>query len=468
LAQGCSLKSSSVYVLLVFLRASHPLYMATPTQSDAVKSYFRSLDKNGDGFIDKEDLGQVFGLWPPESFEALWAAIDENDDGIIGFDGFARWALSGNREGTIAFRIIDSGVDEVNGVYVVWNPEHFGLKLGPGSRCYGKPDATARVFRWQRKHWVIMLNGRGCGREENWLYKVESSDNAPPSAGWVTMHGSDPPPTLCFLTPQPVETRDYWVYVPSNVSASSECLVVVHGSPPAEDFATCTKTAKQCLEYFMELSEEVSWIVISPKFNNPDFCVDPDGGYNGYRALWGRHVGSDEYVHAALGEIASEHNISVDKFHLYGHSAGAQFANRYAVVHSHRLLSVVLSAPGRFAFPDPHSKWPYGQRGYHLKRLINVEPPYTLDKVFDPDPNGWISASRLRIHLVVGSLDTEPQPKRDSHPEHSTKIELAQLWIAAMRRLDSGATRLTMEIVPGVKHDARSLAPSVYAYFRSL
>jgi len=442
--------------------------MATPTQIDAVKSYFRSLDKNDDGFISKEELGKVFGGWPQENFAALWAAIDENDDGSISYDEFADWTLSGNSEGKIAFRISGAGVDEINGVYVVWNPTNFGIKLGPGAFCYGKHDATARVFRWKRKHWVIMLNSGGCGREENWLYKVESSENAPPLADWVTMHGSGPAPTICFLATKPVETRDYWVYVPSNVSTNSECLVAVHGSPPARDFATCTNTAKQFLEYFIELSEELGWIIISPKFNNPDFCADPGGGYDGYRALWGRHVGADEYIHSALDHIASEHNVSVDQFHLYGHSAGAQFANRYAVVHPHRLLSVVLSAPGRFAFPDPHSNWPYGQRGYHMNRLINVEPPYTLEKTFDLDPNGWISASRLRIQLVVGSLDTEPQPKRDSHPEHSTRIELAELWIAAMRELDSRATQITMEIIPGVKHDSRRLVPSVYSYLRNL
>jgi pimeloyl-ACP methyl ester carboxylesterase len=79
----------------------------------------------------------------------------------------------------------------------------------------------------------------------------------------------------------------------------------------------------------------------------------------GYRALAGKEIGADELVDGIVGQYRAQLG-GEERFYLYGHSAGGQFAGRYAVRHPDHLKALVLSAPGRYAFPDPQAPWPYG------------------------------------------------------------------------------------------------------------
>ncbi len=118
-----------------------------------------------------------------------------------------------------------------------------------------------------------------------------------------------------------------------------------------------------------------------------------------------------------------------ERFHLYGHSAGGQFAGRYAVRHPDRLKALVLSAPGRYAFPDPQAPWPYGQ-----KEVTVRDGPDGAPRVIRPDRDGWRKAAALPITVVVGSADTEPQPPRAAHIG-TTRVEYARQWVEAMTRI---------------------------------
>jgi hypothetical protein len=75
----------------------------------------------------------------------------------------------------------------------------------------------------------------------------------------------------------------------------------------------------------------------------------------------------------------------------------------------------VLSAPGRYAFPDPQAPWPYGQKEVTVQgtpRLIRS------------DPEGWRRAAALPITVVVGSADTEPRrhgPPTSTRPAWGTR-----------------------------------------------
>jgi hypothetical protein len=89
----------------------------------------------------------------------------------------------------------------------------------------------------------------------------------------------------------------------------------------------------------------------------------------------------------------------------------------------------VLSAPGRYAFPDPQAPWPYGQ-----KEVTVRAGPQGLSQTIRPDPAGWRRAAALPITVVVGSADTEPQPVRPAHVG-TTRVGYARQWVDAMTPL---------------------------------
>eukprot|EP00747_Dinoflagellata_sp_TGD_P024978 gnl/TRDRNA2_/TRDRNA2_130927_c0_seq1.p1 gnl/TRDRNA2_/TRDRNA2_130927_c0~~gnl/TRDRNA2_/TRDRNA2_130927_c0_seq1.p1 ORF type:complete len:854 (-),score=169.08 gnl/TRDRNA2_/TRDRNA2_130927_c0_seq1:7-2529(-) len=74
-----------------------------------VLDQFAQFDRNGDGVIDRNELGQVLrhldsAHWSPESVDRLLAAADCNKDGKIQFDEFVQWIFGGNEQESLAVK----------------------------------------------------------------------------------------------------------------------------------------------------------------------------------------------------------------------------------------------------------------------------------------------------------------------------------------------------------------------------
>lgn len=91
---------------------------------------------------------------------------------------------------------------------------------------------------------------------------------------------------------------------------------------------------------------------------------------------------------------------------------------------------MVISAPGRYAFPDPGVPWPNGMADARIRLEWGFpDPPVTLR--FRHDPEGWAEAASLPITVVVGALDRScvkdiPGNLGTDH------IERGQAWVLAM------------------------------------
>lgn len=242
---------------------------------------------------------------------------------------------------------------------------------------------------------------------------------------------------------------EYVQYLPRQ--APKGILVIAHGSTEAgEDVA---KLAETFLQRWVKFADEHRLVAVAPVFdaNFGSWEKEPGIALGGYRGLAGKQIGADEFVHHILEQY--RHQVGSDgRFYLYGHSAGAQFAGRYAIRHPDRLRAAVLSAPGRYAFPDPGAPWPYGQKEVSVR--ANPSEPARMIR---PDPEGWRKAAALPITVVVGTADTEPQPSRPGHLG-KTRVEFAQQWVEAMTRVaPQGGTRVRLLTVPRVGHDSARL-----------
>lgn len=66
---------------------------------------------------------------------------------------------------------------------------------------------------------------------------------------------------------------------------------------------------------------------------------------------------------ALIALVESLHGLlPADGWCLFGYSAGAQFAHRFALRHPGRLRALALGAAGWYTWPDPELPWPLGLR----------------------------------------------------------------------------------------------------------
>jgi len=252
---------------------------------------------------------------------------------------------------------------------------------------------------------------------------------------------------------------DYYQYIPSNLEKNPHILVIVHGS--LEKGKPAIELAKKFIKRWIPFSEERSLILIAPAFDRLNYQ-----SYGGFRGLFGREIGSDDFVNRLVDKFKKYFPSHEGKFYLYGHSAGGQFGIRYCVRHPNRIIKAVISAPGRYSFPNKNAAWPYGAG--RLQRTIKYKDPKE-DKEVDvkPDFENYINASELQITILVGASDLEPQPKRPGH-RGSSRIDLALNWAEDMNRLagQNGKTgNISVKIIEGVGHSSRRLTPHCQKYF---
>jgi pimeloyl-ACP methyl ester carboxylesterase len=258
-----------------------------------------------------------------------------------------------------------------------------------------------------------------------------------------------------MILPKQMPHGSYLQYIPRRPPLG--IIVVVHGTPGENERAL--DVAHKFIRGWVALAEQKRAIVLAPAFDQDNFG-GREGPGGGYRGLFGRKIGADEFVNQIVEQYRVLFPSSNGKFMLYGHSAGGQFVSRYLVKHPDRIIAAVISAAGTFAFPNPN--WPWTDGMARLTRKIrwgptDAESPFD----FQPDPRGWLKAATLPVTVVVGSQDVEaskpsPSQKGNNH------VERAQHWVEdmnALARREGRMGNVQLVIVPGVGHSSSRLRP---------
>ena len=218
---------------------------------------------------------------------------------------------------------------------------------------------------------------------------------------------------------------EYLEYRPKNVRRNPQVIVIAHGSVTDDEHALTWAQNYIQRARWMAVAERTGHIIVSPVFDRTR--------YTRYNRLQGGPAGPDGFVLA----IVDSYSDYERPFFLYGHSAGGQFTHRFLLTHPHRVERAVVSAAGNYAFPDPEVAWPYGMKNA-------------------PNPNGWLTATRVPLTIVVGSRDTTQNPTNSPHQHGNTRIELAQNWVAWMHQYAArhGNPNCTFQVVvvPGTGH----------------
>ena len=158
------------------------------------------------------------------------------------------------------------------------------------------------------------------------------------------------------------------------------------------------------------------------------------------------------------------HLVARDKFHLYGHSGGGQFVNRFITFHPERIDKVAISASGSFVFPRFDQEYPFGLNTTHLEerfgRHIQADDLKLTEDQYDKRMTTLLG---LKLFVIAGQED-ETILNDGEDWQGRTVPERAWNYFNAMKKLngdmkrrgfrsEQAPFRLQLALLPKVGHD---------------
>lgn len=234
-----------------------------------------------------------------------------------------------------------------------------------------------------------------------------------------------------------------WLALPTGLAPGARLAVVMHG---------VRRNAGEYLETWREWSQWTGRPVLAPHFDSAAWPgsraynlgnVLDSGGRRNRRSSWAftalRHLVVDTRRQLQLTDLTWD---------LFGHSAGAQFAHRFALLRpSSTLRSVVVAGAGWFTVPDPCLDWPYGTR----------HPELDIDRT---TLTAW---TRRPLVLMRGEHDRVRDEHLRTGPEADaqgpTRWDRAAHMLAAGQAFDH-LCRWELIDVPAAAHHEQQMAPA--------
>ncbi len=211
---------------------------------------------------------------------------------------------------------------------------------------------------------------------------------------------------------------------------SGRVLVLIHG---------ISRNVKMFIESVCPLVQGKGVTLVAPLFEK-NRCRD-------YQRLGrnGKGPRSDLALDAILSEVSQLTGWTGRKAFFYGHSAGAQFVQRYLFAHPQRVERAALSAAGWYTFPDNHD-YPFGIRSTPDLPGIDFEPRRFL---------------RVPAAVFIGLEDTLRDEalnvsRRVDRVQGRNRLERARSWVAAMQKAAHNhglPSRTELFEIGGVGHD---------------
>ncbi len=245
-------------------------------------------------------------------------------------------------------------------------------------------------------------------------------------------------------------TQKYYTWVPKHLSTSCPVVVVVHG---------IARKARAQVEAFASLAQLHSALIVAPLFEKL--------GNKDYQRLGRAGLGprADYGLNAILDEVGQTYPVNTDTFYLFGYSAGAQFAHRYAFAYPRRIKALSLGSAGWYTFPA-RQDYPFGIDGIAGLPDLRFQP-------------GQLAETPIRVY--VGTSDT----KRDKSLNRSrdidqqqgrNRLQRARSWVQEMQkfhRQQGFGSQVDLELLPEVGHSfsecvrQQSLTARIMGFFFS-
>jgi len=252
----------------------------------------------------------------------------------------------------------------------------------------------------------------------------------------------------------------FYAYVPTTVPEKPEVLVLVHGTP--QEGETAESSSEFLATNWIDFAEKQGLILLAPTFNQEDFSSRlGDHALSGYRGLFGRQIGADEWVLRLVRAHQKAFGSMDEQFYLYGHSAGGQFTGRFLVTHPESVKAAVISSAATYPQPTAEVAWPFGMGELHAD--VEWDPDTVLHVDIVPDEQDWLAATQVPLTVIVGLNDTAELPKSlIPGQKGKNRYIIARNWVqdmAAFAEANGLESRFRLEIVPGIGHSMSGLMP---------
>lgn len=197
--------------------------------------------------------------------------------------------------------------------------------------------------------------------------------------------------SLLFVDTNSNKNIPIYYYVPENSNTNTPIVMVFHGAG---------RNAKDYRNALMKKANEYKFIVIAPEFTVNEFPggdgynlgnVYLDGDNPSLNSLNTEKDWAFSLVEPIFSFIKKELKNTSQKFHVIGHSAGAQFGHRLIMFAPNGSYDkIIISAAGWYTVPDFTTKFPYGFKNSILENI-------DLETFFSK-----------KVDIIVGELDNNP------------------------------------------------------------
>ena len=238
-----------------------------------------------------------------------------------------------------------------------------------------------------------------------------------------------------------------YLHRPAAWNADRPVLLVIHG---------VGRNAAHYRDTWAPLGDRYNVLVACPEFTEARF---PGARWYNERAVSAAPDGpwAVGALHRAFAAIRARFGAAAPGFHLYGHSAGAQFVHRALLFDGLAgARGIVAANAGWYTLPVAERPFPYGLGGTRL------DDAALRDRFAAP------------LTVLLGEADTDPhhpQLRRNAEADAQglTRFERGQFFFATSRaRAAALGARFawTLGTVPGVAHtDAGMAAPAAARLF---
>lgn len=252
----------------------------------------------------------------------------------------------------------------------------------------------------------------------------------------------------------------FYTYMPTIIPEKPQTLVLVHGTP--SDGQPAASNAQFYVTNWIDFAEENGFILIAPAFNQQDFSSRfGDQALSGYRGLFGREIGADEWVLRLVKAHQQAFGMANEPFYLYGHSAGGQFTGRFLVTHPERVKKAVITSAATYPQPNPELAWPFGMGELHAEIEWDAETIKPVDVV--PDKEKWLAATQIPLTVIVGLNDTAKLSSAlIPGQKGKNRYTIGRNWVQDMALLAEAnglESHFKLEIIPGQGHSMSGLIP---------
>ena len=243
---------------------------------------------------------------------------------------------------------------------------------------------------------------------------------------------------------RPQHKLTVWTYRPERFGPDSPIVFVMHGTK---------RNGKTYRDTWAPQSREHGFLLLVPEFPEDDY---PEEAYQQGNLLdrKGKPLPPEKWTFSVI-EALFDHakaltGSRVERYYLYGHSAGGQFVHRFVLfMPKARYARAIAANPGYYTFPTREAEYPYGLKG--TPTAGRIDPA-----VFGRD-----------FVLMLGDEDTnrdDPNLRKTPQADAQglTRLERGKNYFRAATDLaeKAGAPfNWRLVTVPGVGHSDSKMSP---------